>query len=91
VRGRLKMTVTLPRDRAPLTLRFTPANGRPSEVRLMPGVRTQVDLAVCTSGLWRATFRASSFAVESGRVVSVRASAPAFSPDTSACPAWGPA
>jgi cell shape-determining protein MreD len=86
--GRLMMALTLPRDREPLEIRFKVQAGPAVDVRLLPGARAGVDLPVCASGPWRARFRASSFAITGGRIVSARATALEFSPDPSACPAF---
>ena len=91
VQGRLTMTLSVPADSKPVTIKFRLPGGRRTDVRVHPGVRPQIDLAACASGRWRATFRGQGLSFAGPRLVSVRATAPVFTPDPSACPDPQPA
>jgi hypothetical protein len=83
--GRLSMSLTAPPEAGEVTLRLR-LRGGATTVRLRPGVTQRVSLTVCGGGkYWYMTFRSSAFAWFDGRRVSVRASAPVFTPSPSAC------
>lgn len=82
--GRLRTTLSLPPqlDAADVTIR---AGGKKRSVVVHPGASVALELPVCASGPWTATFSAPLRANLGERLASVRATKPVFSPDASAC------
>jgi hypothetical protein len=84
------MRLTAVREIGPVTIRFRLPGGQHTEVRVRPGASQRVNVAVCGSGDWYATFRSDVHAMNALRFVSVQATAPVFTPSRSACPAPEP-
>ena len=72
--GAVNLTFTLPRHRR-------------VSVRLAPGRSRSVHLPVCTTGTAHVTYRSNVRALVGLRAVSVKSTAPVFTPSQSACPA----
>lgn len=80
LRGTLHLRLFQPREALPVTLRLS-APGLDEQVTLAPGQSRLVTVQVFTHGLWTVHFRSSrSFFLPDGRVVSVQADRPTFTP-----------
>lgn len=84
--GQLSLTLTAPPRPGAVALRFLLPRGEQRLVRVRPGAPTRVSIAVCAARSWYTVFRASSHGLVGSRVVSVRATAPVFTPAEDACP-----
>jgi hypothetical protein len=84
VRGRLRLTLSLPGDTKAKTMRFS-HDGLRRVVRIAPGTSKRIVVPVCSSGPWQATFSSTSVKFAGSRLVSVKATEPAFTPDPSSC------
>jgi hypothetical protein len=88
--GRLAGTVTL-KLAAPveagraIELTFKLPEGNSLSVQVRPGAPQRVRIPVCANGSWYTAYRSNVHGVIGLRSVSVRASAPVFVPDASAC------
>jgi hypothetical protein len=87
--GWLSMQLTAPRQAGKVTLRFQLPGGESTALHLTPGAPQRLHVAVCGRG-WYATFRSSVHGMVGLRAVSVKATAPSFTPSPSACPAPEP-
>jgi hypothetical protein len=87
LRGWLSMRLTAPQDADAGTITLRLPGGRSRSVHLTAGSRRQVKVPVCGTGSWRATYRSSSHRLVGLRLVSVKATAPVFTPEASACAA----
>jgi hypothetical protein len=88
--GWLSMRLTAPPDAGPVTIRFRLPRGESTAVHVRPGAPERLSIAVCGDGDWYATFRSNVRGFVGLRAVSVRATAPVFTPSASACPAPEP-
>jgi hypothetical protein len=86
ISGWLSMRLTASRDADAGKVTFRPHGGRPIAVHLQPGQTRRAKIPVCASGSWRATYRSSIHQLVNLRLVSVRSTAPVFTPSPSACP-----
>jgi hypothetical protein len=84
--GRLSIRLTDPPDGTAGRVTFRLPGGRTLSVHMAPGSRRRVTIPVCSSGSWRATYESTIRRLVSLRLVSVRATAPVFTSDPSACP-----
>jgi len=83
--GWLTMRLTAPNGPG-VTLRFELPGGKKTSLRFPPGATRHLKVAVCSNNHdWYATFNSSGAAFVGLRTVSVRATAPTFTPDPSAC------
>lgn len=85
VSGRLRIELSAPDAVRELTFSFSSVGRRPVEAVVPGGGVREVVLSVCSSAPWRARFRADQAGFVGTRLVSGRASPPAFTPDASAC------
>jgi hypothetical protein len=83
--GWLSMRLTAPRGAGAARVTFGLPGGRRVPVRLRSGETRQATIAVCAGGSWHATYGSNVRQVVGLRLVSVRATAPVFRPDPSAC------
>jgi hypothetical protein len=83
--GWLSMRLLAPRKVGAITITFRLPGGAQTTVRLRPDRAEPVNIRVCGQGPWYATFRSSKHGLLGLRAVSVRSSAAAFRPGTSAC------
>jgi hypothetical protein len=91
VRGRFRIELSAPDAVDKMTFVFR-GRGRSVEAVVPGGATKVVTIAVCTAGPWQARFGADKAGFVGQRLVSGRASAPAFTPDPGACkPAARPA
>jgi hypothetical protein len=87
VEGRLTLQLSAPDAVREMTFTFRSA-GRPPVQAAVPGGETSVlVLTVCSRAPWQATFAADQAGLVGSRLVSGRSSAPAFTPDATACAA----
>ena len=84
--GWLSTRLTATREAGVARITFGLPGGQRTSVPLRPGVPQRVNIAVCATGKWRATYRSSIRQLVNLRLVSVRATAPVFTPSPSACP-----
>jgi hypothetical protein len=84
--GRLSMRLASPGDSRAGSVVFRLPGGRIATVDLQPGTERRVNIAVCATGSWRATYRSTIHRLVGVRLVSVRATAPMFRPGPSGCP-----
>ena len=70
----------------PFVLKFSGPSGRSVRVRLLPGERRTVSVAVCGSGPTDVSYQSDQSKLLGLRMVSVQSSAPVFVPDEGACP-----
>jgi hypothetical protein len=85
--GWLSMRLTAPSDGEAGSLVFRLPGGRSTSWHLTPGASRHVRVAVCARGRWQATYRSTTPRLAGLRLVSVKASAPVFTPDPAACSA----
>jgi hypothetical protein len=83
--GRLRFELSLPNDLDAATVSLTLPGGEKRRVHVDPGSTVPVSLPVCSSGPWSADFEGPLRAQPAKRLVSVRATRPAFTPDPRAC------
>ena len=83
--GRLTFTLSGARDGNPVPVRFGLADGAFQSVTVPAGRSARVELPVCSSGPWLASFTAPLTGTVGDRFVSLRASEPVYTPDPSAC------
>jgi hypothetical protein len=86
VAGWLSMRLTAPIDGEATEVMFRTRGGGSTLVHLRPGERQRVQIPLCGTGRWDTTYRASTYRIDNRRLVSVRATAPVFTPEASACP-----
>ncbi len=84
--GWLSMRLLAPREIGAVSIEFRLPGGARTAVHLRPGVSQRVNLQVCGDGDWYSTFRSARHGMIGLRMVSVKASAPVFTPSVSACP-----
>jgi hypothetical protein len=85
VSGWISMRLTSVPAIGPVTVTFTLPKHRRVSVRLEAGATRSVRLPVCTTGVAHVTYRSNVRAYVGLRMVSVKASAPTFTPSRSAC------
>lgn len=85
VSGWLTMRLTAVPTIGPVTMTFRPSKAERVRVRLVPGKTRRVRIAVCTPGRAHVTYRSDTRGLIGLRVVSVRSTAPVFTPSPSAC------
>jgi hypothetical protein len=83
--GRLSMRLAAPPDGS-AEVTFGLPGGRRVSVHLRAGEAKRVTIAVCARERWHATYRSNIYRVVGLRLVSVRTTAPVFTPSRSACP-----
>jgi hypothetical protein len=84
--GRLSIELTDPPETGrAITLTFRLPKGERIAVRVAPGAPRHVRIPVCATGSWYATYKSDVRGIVGLRAVSVRASAPVFTPGESAC------
>jgi hypothetical protein len=83
--GRLTFTLSAPREAGAAVVAFHLADGT-KEFRVAPGTERPVDLTLCSTGEWRASYEATFTGTIGDRLVSVQASEPVFRNDPAACP-----
>jgi hypothetical protein len=86
VSGWLSMRLVAPRQTGPVKLTFRLPGGTATSVRVRPGRPERLNIQVCGSGRWTATFRSDVHGLVGLRAVSVKATAPVFRASASACP-----
>jgi hypothetical protein len=84
--GWLTMRLSAPRNAGAVRLTFGLPEDRRVSVRVRPGKPQRVSIAVCGTGSRYVTYRSNVHGYVGLRAVSVRATAPVFSADASACP-----
>ena len=84
LQGELSFTLSLPPDADPALMNLTHPGGR-RVVAVRPGEGTDVTLAVCSAGPWRARFAGPLTGNIGSRFVSVRSTEPVFRADPKAC------
>jgi hypothetical protein len=88
--GWLSMRLTAPPAAGAVKLTFGLPGGRLTTVRVQPGASQRVNIAVCATGSWYATYRSNVRGLVGIRTVSVRATPPLFTPSPAACPVRQP-
>jgi hypothetical protein len=87
VAGRLRLALTAPDAVRTMTFTFQGRGGRSVQGVVPGGATREVVLTVCSDGPWQGRFRADQAGFVGSRLVSGRASAPVFTPDSRACAA----
>jgi cell shape-determining protein MreD len=87
ISGWLSMRLTAPPEAGKVTLRLQLPGGKRTTVHVHPGAMQRLNVAVCGNGsrYWYMTFHSSAFGWDDSRRVSVKATAPVFTPSPSAC------
>jgi len=85
VAGWLSMQLSAPLADQVNTIRFRQRGRLLAAVRVEPGAPRALRIAVCSLGQATVSYRASKLLIAGGRPASVKATAPAFTPDSSAC------
>lgn len=83
--GRLNLALSLPPDLIETEMRLKLPDGSVKEVDVKPGEVVPVSMAVCSSGPWSTTYEGPVSTNFGQRLVTVRMTKPAFTPDASAC------
>jgi hypothetical protein len=84
--GWLSMRLTVPRRAGKVKLTFRLPGGSATSVQVRPGKPERLNIQVCGSGRWTATFRSDLHGMIGLRAVSVQATEPVFRASPSACP-----
>jgi hypothetical protein len=85
VAGWLSMRLSAPFADQVNTIRFRQRGRLLAAVRVQPGAPRTVRIPVCSLGRATVSYRASTVLIAGGRPASVKATAPVFRPDASAC------
>jgi hypothetical protein len=80
------MRLTGPPAAGAIKLTFGLPGGQHTTVRVRPGASQLVNIAVCATGSWYATYSSNVRGLVGIRTVSVRATPPLFTPSPAACP-----
>ena len=83
--GRLNLALSLPPDLIETEMRLKLPDGSVKEVDVKPGEVVPVSMAVCSSGPWSTTYEGPVTTNFGQRLVTVRMTKPAFTPDPRAC------
>jgi hypothetical protein len=83
--GRLNFALSLPRDLIDTEMRLKLPDGTVKEVDVKPGEVVPVSVAVCSAGPWATTYEGPVSTNFGERLVTVRMTKPAYTPDASAC------
>jgi hypothetical protein len=83
--GRLKLALSLPRDLPETEMRLRFPDGTVKDVDVKPGKVVPVNMPVCSSGPWSASYEGPVTTNFSERLVTVRMTKPTYTPDPSAC------
>jgi len=83
--GRLNLALSLPPDLIETEMRLKLPDGSVKEVDVKPGEVVPVSMAVCSSGPWSTTYEGPVSTNFGQRLVTVRMTKPAFTPDPRAC------
>jgi hypothetical protein len=83
--GRLNFALSLPPELIETEMRLKLPDGSVKEVDVKPGEVVPVTIAVCSSGSWSATYEGPVSTNFGERLVTVRMTKPAYTPDPSAC------
>jgi hypothetical protein len=82
--GHLRVAFSLPAGLSATTMELTSPGGS-RKVDVVPGKSVTVTMPVCSSGSWAATFDGPVSTNFGDRLVTVRSTKPAYTPDPSAC------
>jgi cell shape-determining protein MreD len=88
ISGWLSLRLSAPREAGTVSLRLQLPGGKRTTVHVHQGARQRLNIAVCGDGsrYWYMTFHSSAYGWDDSRRVSVKATAPVFTPSPSACP-----
>jgi hypothetical protein len=84
--GWLSMRLTVPRQAGKVKLTFRLPGGLATSVQVRPGRPERLNIQVCGTGQWTATYRSDVHGLIGLRAVSVKATEPVFRASASACP-----
>ena len=88
--GWLSMRLTSTADAPVLTITFQLPGRQRTSIRIAPGTSRRLNIAICSDRDWYATFRSDKHASIGPRLVSVKSTAPVFTPSPTACPVAEP-